>query len=329
MSEATTTRVLEPEVMPFEAVVAEETALSARIEQSFIRRMEAMENAAVMLERRVALLDSLHTLAIRQTRPEDWVLHKAGELITGMLTASGADLVANVYGIEITNIRPLSPQTIFQPHREDVKGQPGVFLLRAWCDCKSHMTGRAIEGLEFTRRSDEKFVGRTVDADNKMDFQGGRASESDLRAAVQTGLRTKAVRVLCAMTRVPVSDLERAWNGTSKKVSQCREGSGYGTSGQRKATASAEPGAANAAEEFWKEILRRTAGDETAAHEVLRDITKYPEYKKKDGTMGKAWPGAKTFADLNTAERIEKAKAKLLKHEVFGDDALARKDAED
>lgn len=314
------TRVLEPEVMPpaLEAETREELALAQRLEDSFISRMEQIENAEAIFERRAKLLETAHLIAIRRTRPEDWVLFRGTDGgVTAMLTASGADLMADVFGIEIKNIRPLDNRGVFAPEKLEVPGKSGVYTLRAWCDARSNITGRKVESLEAGRRSDEKFVGRNVDADQKFVARDGVALESDLRAAVQTLLRTKAVRVLCGMTRVPVSDLERAWNGTAKKVADCRKGSGYGSGSERKSTDGADAATVGEAEALWKEMLRRVGGDESAALQLLREITAYPA---KEGSY-KAFAGCTSWQQLNTPDRVAKAKRNLAKHAQFGDGA--------
>jgi hypothetical protein len=310
-------------------VVEEETALTRQIiqrEQSFMERAEKMKDALVVFETRAQLLAKAHTIGIGRTRPEDWILTKDREgNAIAMLAGAGADLVADVFGIQIRNIRPVDARGIFDPEKIPVEGLPGVYTYRAWCDARSAMTGREIESLEASRRSDEQFTGRSVDKSNKIVFRGDGALESDLRAAVQTLLRTKAVRVLCGMSKLPASELTKA----GLDISKCRKGSGYGSSDARVATSTAEAGAPDAAEAVWKEILRRVAGDDDMAHEVLRDITKYDAYKTKDGKDIKAFGGAKSCQELNTEVRVSRAKEKLAKHPVFGDDALRRKDGDD
>lgn len=309
---------------PVEAELVEETALARRVEDNFLRRFEQnMEKAAELFERRTQLLETAHLIAIRRTRPEDWVLSrdKQGNE-TAMLTASGADLVADVYGIRIRNIRPLDARGVFDPERVPVDGRPGVYTLRAWCDAESGITGRYVESLEASRRSDEDFTGRSVDASGGLVFRGQGALDSDLRAAVQTLLRTKAVRVLCGMTRVPLSDLSRAWKDTGKSASACRKGSGYGSSQERTAGGVAEEGIAAKAEAFWKEILRRTGGDTEAAAQVLRECTAYPAGKNKStGKEYRAFSGVDSWQKITTERSLESAKRKLSEHGLFGDDS--------
>lgn len=333
MTDATTaTRVLEPEVLDPEkntgTLAVREAELAKLAAGSWLERMGSdLEKGMELFEQRANMLAKGHAVAISRTRPEDWILFKgpSGE-ISAMLAGAGAEQVAEIYGVQITELGPLDKRGMFDPVRQDVPNLPGVYWLRCFVTGHSHFTGRYVEKLEVSRRSDEKFLGRMLDSKTgKFDFKGDAANEGDMRAALQTGARTKLVRVLCGMSKLPISELEKAKLDTSK----CRQGSGFGSSDQRKAAASGDAESAAGAEAVWKEILRRTAGDETAAHEVLRDITKYAAYKKKDGTEMKGWPGADTFAQLNTTERIGKAKERLAKHEVFGDEALKRKDGED
>ncbi len=303
----------------WEVVSAEETAIARRVEDSFLRRMESIENAEVLFERRTLLLESAHRVAIRRTRPEDWVLFKdRSGAETAMLTASGADLVADVFGIQIANIRPLDTRGVFSPEKEPNPGKPGTYTLRAWCDARSSMTGREVLSLEASRRSDEDFTGRSVDADGALVTRGVGALESDLRAAVQTLLRTKAVRVLCGMTRVPVSDLAAAWKDTPKDVSKCRRGSGYGSGQQRTAETVAEEGVPAKAEALWKRILQAVGGDIDAAGQVLREITAYPAGENsKTGKKWNAFAGVKSYSELTTSRYVENAERKLKEHPLF------------
>ena len=307
--------------LELEIVQREEVALAHRAEDNFLRRFEQnMEAAAELFQRRAQLLETAHLTAIRRTRPEDWVLSrdKQGNE-TAMLTASGAELVADVYGIVIRNIRPLDHRGVFDPERVQVEGKPGVYTLRAWCDAESKITGRYVESLEASRRSDEDFTGRSVDSSGGLTFRGVGALDSDLRAAVQTLLRTKAVRVLCGMTRVPMTDLKRAWEGTEKRVDSCRKGSGYGGAVERTAQAVADDGLAPKVEAFWKDLLKRTGGDDAAAHDLLREITSYPAGTSKDGKPYKAFGGVDSWQKITQERGLASAKRKLSEHPVFGD----------
>lgn len=309
-----TRKVIEPEVLaPLEVQISAESQLAALAERSLLDTLQKADNAELILRKRSELMSTARKLALQATRPEDWILtkDKAGDEIA-MLAGPGADQVANLFGIQILNIRPLDERGIFQPEKIVDENNPKRYTLRAWCDAFSRVTGRAVQALEASRRSDEDFTGRSVDAGGAIAFRGEGALESDLRAAVQTLLRTKAVRVLGGMTRVPLQELK----ASGMDVSRCRKGHGYGSGENRRAQDGADAGVVKQAEELWKEILRRTGGDEGAASQVLKEITMYAAHP--DGKY-KAFAGCKTWAEVNTQKRVDTARRKLAEHPQFGD----------
>lgn len=313
----TPTRVLEPEVLPpLEVQISAESQLEALAERSLLDTLQKADNAALVIAKRAELMATVRQLGLRATRPEDWILtkDKAGDEIA-MLAGPGADQIANLFGIQILNVRPTDARGIFQPEKIVDEKDPKRFTLRAWCDAYSRINGRWIQALEASRRSDEDFTGRSTDASGGIVFRGEGALESDLRAAVQTLLRTKAVRVLAGMTRVPLAELKAAGLDTAR----CRKGHGYGSGENRRAQDGAGAEVTGGAEELWKEILRRTGGDESAASQVLREITSYPAGKRKDGSAYNAFAGCKSWQEINTERRVEQAKRKLAEHPQFGD----------
>jgi len=181
-----------------------------------------------------------------------------------------------------------------------------------------------VQGLEFARRSDEDFTGRGVDADEKIETRKAEkvgALDTDLRASVLTGLRTKSVRVLCGMTRVPTADLERAWNGQQKALDDCRKGHGFGTSTDRGAQRVAEEGVGERAIKLGDEILRRVNGDVEAARGLLKDITASPSRPKKGGGVTKEFPGFTSVSQFTKEWQVSNAETALASHPVFGDAA--------
>src|SRR3990172_13079780 len=290
----------------------EEWSLAERAEKSLIERLQRMQDAALVFERRTQLIETCHLVAIRRTRPQDWVLFRdrqANEI--AMVTASGAQLVAEVYGVVIQNVRPIDERGMFAP--EVVTYPNGSFAYRASCDAWSRVNGRSIEALEIARRSDEEFTGRGVTKNGDLTVKPGErtgALDSDLRSSVLTGLQTKAVRVLCGMSRVPIADLDRAWKDTPKKVSECRKGSGYGTSTERSAATVADTDVPAEAKKLGEEILKRVAGDKSAAADLLREIT-----------AGKDFKGFDSVARFTQAWQLENAWKKLREHATFGDAA--------
>jgi len=284
-----------------------ELVLTRRAEAPLLEQLVKLENAAAVFERRASLMESFYITALKRTRPQDWILFKdkAGN-VNAMLAASGAELVAEVYGVRVFNIRPMDDRGMFAPERVEISG--GAYELRGACDAYSRVNGRETMGLEISRRSDEQFTGRAVNADGHFDFEGKSANPSDLRSAVLTGLRTKTVRVLCGMTRVPPSDLERAWAGTSKKTDDCRKGSGYGTGKDRRSEAVSDEGLAPKKAALRDAILRAVGGDTAAARTLCKEITANPP----------KFGGFDSVERLTEGWQVDNAAAKLAAHPTFG-----------
>lgn len=299
------------EVRPSRAIldeVIDETNLAERAERALIDSLAKNPNGANIFEQRTKLIESCYLSAIRRTRPQDWVVTKdRQDNMTAMLCSSGASLVAEVYGIEVENVRPLEKGN-FKPERQALAGNQ--YSLTGWCDAYSRINGRKIQSLSGTRRSDEDFTGRSIDANgkltNKTDDKVG-ANPSDLASAVYTLLLTKAVRVLCSMTRVPVSDLEKAWEGSPKKLEQCRAGHGFGTSSGRAASGVAEGDVASEVAKLKVEVTRLAGGDIGAMKKITKEIT-----------AGKDFAGFDTLDRLTKGFQIQNAWKNLKAHPLYG-----------
>lgn len=288
--------------------VIEETRATDRAERSFVERLSAMAEAETIFERRTRLIEACYMVAIGRTRPTDWVLFKDPEgNVHAMLAASGAQLIAEVYGIKLSNVRPRDDKGLFEPER--VTYGPTAFAYRGACDAWSRINGRE-QSIEITRRSDEDFTGRTVDAEGRFSFDKEKrvgAFEGDLRSSVLTGLLTKAVRVLCGMTRVPTSDLERAWAGSKKSIDQCRKGHGFGTSAGRNAGGLVEEDVKAEVEKLRAEVGRCVGGDVSAARKLVKEITSGPNFA-----------GFDTLDRVTKEFQVKQAWVNLRKHPLFG-----------
>lgn len=297
-------RVIEATI---DRMIESELAITNRSETSLLEQLSKLENAEALFQRRAALMESFYMTALKRTRPQDWILFKDKQgNVNAMLAASGAELVAEVYGIRISNIRPLDGRGMFAPERVEITG--GAYELRGACDAYSRVNGREAFGLEMSRRSDEQFTGRAVNEDGKFDFQGKSANPADLRSSVLTGLRTKTVRVLCGMTRVPPGDLEKAWTGTPKKVDDCRKGSGFGTGNERRSEAVSDEELKPKKAALRDAILRAVGGDTAAAKSLCKEITSNPP----------KFGGFETVDRLTEGWQVDNAMAKLKAHPTFG-----------
>lgn len=295
--------------------VLEETRQTDRAERSFVEQLSAMADYAQIFERRTQLLETCYLVAIGRTRPEDWIVSKDLQgNVTAMLAASGAQLVAEVYPVKLSNVRPRDDRGLFDPARTEIS--PGVYSFRGSCDAWSRINGRE-QMVEITRRSDEDFTGRTVDADGGLTTARDKkigADEGDLRSAVLTGLLTKAVRVLCGMTRVPPGDLAKAWKGTEKKVEQCRKGHGFGSSADRNASSVTPEQIKAEVEKLRAEVTRCVGGDVGAGKKLVKEITAGPNFAgfdsldriTKEFQVTQAWASLKKhplYAPPKAAER--------------------------
>lgn len=293
----------------------EEQDLSRQAEQRVhIDRLSISDSGVAQLERRTQMLEALYIAGLRATRPEDWVLtsDKQGT-VTGMLTGPGADRVADIYGIQITGIRPLDGGK-FRPEREPLAH--GHYVLRAWCDAESTVTKRQLFALQAARRSDEEFTGRGVTAEGGLTTASAdkvSANPTDLEAAVYTLLKTKAVRVLASMTRVPQSDLERAWKDSPKKVSACRKGHGFGTGNDRRISQVAEADVPAEVAKLKAELTRITGGDVSMAKKITKEIT-----------ANGSFAGFDSLDRIAKPFQVDQAWNGLKKHPLYAPPAAAR-----
>lgn len=282
-------------------------------EESVLTRLGATADGADIFKRQADLSERVYYAAIGRTRPQDWIVSVDGQgQAFAMLRASGASLVAELYDVRITNLRP-TVGGIFRPEKEAVGADGSKYVLKAWCDATSRMNGRRVEHLMAARRSDEDFVGRLVDSSGELmkkrhDDEVYSANPTDLASAVHTLLLTKAVRVLCGMSRVPISELARAWQNTGKKVEDCTKGHGGGSADSRR-TAALTPDALKAeVAKLQAEVLRLAGGSKTDAAKITRDITSNPE---------KNFRGFDDITRLSYDWQIENAWKALKKHPLY------------
>jgi|GEM_PF-6726345 len=251
------------------------------------------------IARRSEAIGLLRETAIKFTAPEHYVVSRSedGRMIAS-LNASGAELVAQIYGIQISNIRPTDPQGRFEPKAVE-EGNETQFV--AWGTGTCKVTGVEAD-VRFARSNTESFVGGGPRRSSKL------VRLEDVRSCVLTGLRTKIIKSLSGFKSVPVAELSRHWDGTGKDVKDCIQGSGFGSSTERKAEKVAEEGVKEAAGKLAKEILARVGGDQSAAEDLLQDITKGKNFKGRRS--------AKTFTQM---WQVDNAWEALRAHSVFGD----------
>jgi hypothetical protein len=211
------TKTIEPEIVEEETP----TAIERRgpTTPTTLAELAALKGEALeIVEARVQVLQTLRKAAIRATSPEDWLLFKApdhsGGQVVGYLQDSGADRVRDLYGIEIFNVS--MPEKV-------AGGNPGEFhyIISAAGRCK--LTGQVVENMEGGRSSTDDFCAG----------KNGVQLDLDVRKAARANLDGSITRELAGLKSVPQEELDIAWNGTNKKIENCRRGRGFGGKAER------------------------------------------------------------------------------------------------
>jgi len=318
-SAATPAREEQPVLAPLpERIEREETEIQSILErstQAALAHTPHLDEKAIerILTSRAQLIKRVRAIAVGMTEPQHWTLYRARDGSVTAVPAAPACLVMRRWaGISIRNHRSMNGEagiaTVSTVPNE--KGDP-VTLVEMMAD---GFWGQAnepdVESVYANLRSDDDFTGRT-----KRAASHGGARPEDLLLSLRTTLDSKVVRAMLGLTKVTGDELVRHGIGLEK----CTKGSGFGTSSERTAGAVAEEGVRGAAEQLWKEILKRTGGKVEEAKRALKDITSYPAFKGRDGTAVPAFAGIDSWERFTKAEKVLKAVEKLKKHEVFGD----------
>lgn len=268
------------------------------------------------LEQRAAMIAKVGEVAIKSTTPQDWTLYKDKEgKIVGVLRDSGAVNVRKWMGISIMRHRNTAkmteqsvPEALLTQEVIEVPGygkDPArkltITIAEMWADGYCRMTDEYVEAV---------FIGlRSHDSKGRQDFVG-RGTPQDIKASARTSLDTKVVRYLSGLRKVDSATLI----AMGIDLARCYKGSGYGTSTDRGANAVSEEGLDVRKDALRKDILRRVGGDEAAAKDLLKDITKW-----KDKDQKERW--STSVDQLTQGFQVDKAEKALAAHKVFGDAA--------
>lgn len=168
-----------------------------------------------ILDARIQILETARLRAIRMTHPEDWVLFKSkDDRVTAYLQDSGCERVRPILSISIFAIS--EPEKIVSDD-----GQSFAVVIRG--RGRSGLTHEEIEEVEGVRESTEDFC---------KDLKGVK-QELRVRQAARANLDGRIVRELAGLGNVPIEELNRGWEGTTKKSEHCRKGRGFGTTQER------------------------------------------------------------------------------------------------
>lgn len=178
------------------------------------RKGEAVE----IIEARVQVIETLRRASIRVTSPPDWLLYKSpeeqGGQTVGYLQDAGADRLRDLWGIEIFEVS--TPEKI-------AGDAPGEFTYIQSGSGRCRITGQILENVEGGRSSKDDFCKGKTGADLEL----------AVRKATRANLDGGITRELAGMKSVPISEIENAWIGTTKKIGDCRRGRGFGTHEER------------------------------------------------------------------------------------------------
>ena len=252
--------------------IVEQTAIDIRhpAAPATLEQIAALGDGANEIVRaRIQVLQTLRTASIQATNPEDWLLFHAVDRRTGQertvayLQDAGCDRVASLWGIEVFGIE--------KPER--IMANDGtanfMYLIRGSGRCS--ITGQTVEQMEGGRSSSDDFC----------KDKSGTALELATRKAARANLDGNIVRELTGLKSVPLTELQAAWEGSSKSWNRCVKARGYG-SGKAEAVDSAGPVSTTPVPNC--PICKGPMWDNRAKKQSPNS----PDFKCKDKTCGKA-----------------------------------------
>lgn len=254
------------------------------------------DDGEAVAHRAIAIAKGMRLAAIvGLTQPEDWILSrdKAGAE-TAFIASSGVAKLKAPYGL----YRHALPGRTLEPLRVSVPADGDTPERKGW-------SLRFLGGSAFLNLEDEM---EAVRWDHEK-FLGREDIPSDPKKAVETLSWSLIARKLIGLAGVPGQELKEC----GLDLSRCRKGSGYGSSGQRSAEKVQAPDVKAEADKLWMDILRRVAGDEQKAGQVLFDITVSAQEPPKYGI--------RSPAEFYKLDQFKYAWGRLRKHPEYGDQA--------
>lgn len=299
----------------------EENEIEAILKRTTEESLDRAPNITVadvkrILEARLEIIQTIRSIAIKVTAPEDWTLYRARDgSVVGVPTAAGALKMRRWAGVSIMNHRGMEGGAETGPTVREISNslKEKVTLIEGYAD---GICGRdRMPAVYFSVRSDDDFIGRASPKNNR---RPGGPREQDLMSCWRTGIDSKIVRAMTGTTKV--SEIELKAQGID--VARCVKGSGFGNAQERAAGSVAEGGVKEASDALWNDILKATHGDLDVAAGVLVDCTKRPKDPKKAGDKG--FDGFRSPDRFTQLWQVENARKKFESHEVFGREPQGR-----
>ena len=299
LAESIKAEIVEPSAM----VAAGVTSTGYALEVATISSLERARELGEIYRVEAELLQTLNRSAIAATDPSDWVLMKdKSGTATGFLRAAGCRKAAVYFGLHIYNQGPIESGE-FRPRR--ITGEDGEYAYEAYCDIYSRRLHCTVEGVHFRVSNRAGFTGRSAAG------AVGLIADGDLLRSCETGLNSRAIRMITGYGRVSVETLKACGLDTD----QAAKGSGYGSSAGRQANA-ASGDLAGEKKRLQEEMARRGAGGADVFYDVLKDITSWKD--KSSGEM--KWN--KSIDEIGFDWKLEQSFKRLAEHPVYGDAAM-------
>lgn len=172
-------------------------------------------NASAVVKTISDALTTLRLASISLTYPDDWLLFKKPDgRITAYLQDCGAERIAPLWGISITNVS--------NHEKVDLDGGGFLYVIRG--DGQSALTGKRVVAIEGARAS----------TDDICKGFSGAALEVKVRKMARANLDGSIVRDLTGLSNAPLEWLVAAWkNSPEKNPDFCPKGRGFGSQDER------------------------------------------------------------------------------------------------
>lgn len=244
--------------------VVEEAPLARRQLPTLSQMLRDPERAEQAIRKYQELLSLLRTLSIKETYPEDWVIHvrkQEGRVVArlGYLQDWGAWRAGKLWAIEF-----LSKPTVAREEHKD-----GTYSWHFIADAICQRTGEIAYEVRGSRWSGSRFFQRAKQR------QGGYLDPNYVRSSAQANFHGRAVRALAGLGGVPLQVLQEAGLEVSRcaQVEYEQEKPERGGEERSPARDAARPaGPANPRNEAWG-LLMQLTGSTAAAAKKLTELT--------------------------------------------------------
>jgi hypothetical protein len=191
----------------------------ARTQASTVDALAQTEEGVDIVARGITIMKMLRAASIALTHPQDWVLFKAEDRITGYCQDAGCQRFSDLWGIEIFNLGQWE-------RAEDPETKDFSYSITA--DGLAKRTGQTVVGITGVRYSTEDFITKRR--------LGRLQIDAEVRKAARANLHGSIVRELAGMKQVPEEELNQVWAQAGmpgKTSAKCNRGRGFGTAAER------------------------------------------------------------------------------------------------